>query len=111
MALEVFEYNPFLGVKTLFDVVDDGTKIVRRVETDIEPVLRAAAEARNTGRADKNLKRDDYVCCYAILDPVTLVKLKSMGIDPDRDQNALLKAIDEHFPYLKTTDKVHRVKS
>jgi len=109
MAFEFFDYDPLTGVKESL-AFEDG-KIHVRYEQDIQPILDHNAMLRNQQLADGNWKKHD-VALYARIPPVVQGQMLKKGIN-FLDQNhigAVLKEINQNYPYLKVTDKVHNVK-
>ena len=109
--MSFFNYDPITGIRDDFTYDEDTgeAKIIQSIDTT--PLMERNLAARNQGATDKGIKNGMWH--YASIDPITQIKLRQMGIDiyskDPTEQNRLLKAIDEHFPYLKMTDKRHRV--
>ena len=113
---KLLDWDPLRGLQQLEDT--DGAGGTGRLQIhyrqDVEPILELAKYERLNGIADKagkQSKQDVYL--YARIPPVVILKLKyEHGIDIfSKDKDALRKAmkvIDEHYPAVKCTDKVHR---
>ena len=106
---EFFHYDPLLQIREQWDYDEmSGTAYIRR-EQDVAKLLDYTAEVRNTGVSDARLKNDNYMCLYAMV-PVTVQAdmLKTHGVNFWQcDTKTLCATIDQHYPYLKTTGKVH----
>ena len=106
---EFFAYDPLTQIRDQWDYDEmSGTAYIRR-EQDVSKLLDYTAEVRNTGAADAKLKDDNYMCCYAMV-PIVIQAdmLKTHGVNFFKaDTKTLCNLIDRHYPYLKTTGKVH----
>jgi len=106
---EFFDYDPVKQVTSYFSFDEmTGTATIRK-EQDVQPILDYAAEIRNTGRADDNLKEEGYWCMYALIPEVVQVALLNKGIniyDP-ADTKKMMQEINTNYPWLKTTDMHH----
>ncbi len=96
------------GVETHEDMYENHMQVHYR--QDVEPILQVAREERLNGLTDSGIKRDMWL--YARIPPVIILKLKfEHGIDIF-DKNHMKRAVDiinQHYPYLKTTEKTHRL--
>lgn len=108
---EFLQFDPVTGLSDSWDYNEMTGDIVIHRETDVEPLLKAMAETRATGSADKNFKRDMPVA-YAFIDPVTELELMKKGIDIHRlghpqgpTFKAFAKEIETNYPHLKATEK------
>jgi hypothetical protein len=111
------DWDPLRGVQQLEDT--DGVAGTGRLQIhyrqDVEPIIELAKYERLNGLADKagkESKQDVYL--YARIPPVIILKLKyEHGVDIfKRDHmKRALKIINEQYPYLKCTDKVHNLKN
>lgn len=107
--MELFDYDPATGIKTLWDYDEETGKGVFRREQDVSAIVDWASSIRNQGLADGELKKDDYMCMYAVIPVGVEMELRQKGIniyDPSCTRR-LLEEINANYPYLKTTDKVH----
>jgi hypothetical protein len=110
------DWDPLRGLQQLEDT--DGVGGTGRLQIhyrqDVEPILELAKYERINGLADKagkESKQDIYL--YARIPPVVILKLKyEHNCDIfSRDKSQLkraMKLIDEFYPAVKCTDKVHR---
>jgi hypothetical protein len=104
-----FDFDPVTGVRYDFAYNEDtGDALIHR-SADVEGLLRATHEARATGSADKNWKRD-MPTLYAEIDPITITALLKKGIDifnlkTPAQQKAFFKEIETNYPMLKCTEK------
>lgn len=107
--MELFDYDPQTGIRTLWSYDEDTGKGQFRREQDVQGFVDWATSIRNQGLADGELKKDDYMCLYAVIPPGVEMELKSKGIniyDPNCTK-ILLETINRDYRYLKTTEKVH----
>ena len=106
---EFFSYDPHTGIRRDFEYDQITGLTTVYTQQDIEPLLKRQAEMRNTGSADKELKKDDYFCHYASIPMVVVMELKKKGIDVmgEHDGKALMREINTNYPYLKGTTLVH----
>jgi NMD protein affecting ribosome stability and mRNA decay len=79
----------------------------------MQPFLDRISEARNTRAAEKGLlDNGKEMHLYAILDPITIMKMREKGIDiysGDKDmQRKMFDEINANYPKCKVTDKTHR---
>jgi hypothetical protein len=104
---EFVDKNP-AGVETWVAHEDDKLSIHYR--QDVEPVLDYARILRNDGLTDSGIKRDFWL--YAVIPPVVILELRhKYGLDIfKRDHyKRAIDVINSDYPYLKTTEKVHRI--
>lgn len=110
---EFFDYDPLTGTTYRTEYEEDTGKMHISTEQDVSAALDYAASIRNQGLADKGIKAGLWK--YAVLPASVQLKLRQMGLDiSSKDPamlNRVLKAIDEHFPAFKLTDKRHRVQN
>jgi hypothetical protein len=113
---QILDWDPLRGLQQLEDTDGPGGtgRLQIHYRQDVEPILELAKIERINGLADKHgkeSKQDVYL--YARIPPVVILKLKyEHGIDifsKDKDQlRKAMKVIDEHYPAVKCTEKVHR---
>ena len=104
---QFLDFDPLRGVASYEDVYEGRHQLHYR--QDVEPVLELAKTERLNGRADRAGKKQDLYL-YARIPPVVILKLKyEYGVDIfKRDHmKKAMQLINEHFPYLKCTDKTH----
>lgn len=107
--MELFDYDPVTGIRTLWEHDEDTGKGIFRREQDVTAAVEYATAIRNQGLADGELKKDDYMCLYALIPPGIEMELKAKGISL-YDNNAtkrILEEININYPYLKMTTKKH----
>ena len=107
--MELFDYDPQTGIRTLWDYDEETGKGILRREQDVSAFVDWATEIRNTGQADRELKKDDYMCLYAVIPPGVEMELRNKGINIYDANNTkrLLQEINQNYRWLKTTDKNH----
>lgn len=107
--MELFDYDPLTGIRTLWEYDEDTGKGSLRREQDVSAFVDFATRVRNTGEADKSLKNDDYMCLYAVIPPGVEMELRGKGLDIYDPNNTkrLLQEINQNYRWLKTTDKTH----
>lgn len=104
------EFDPLRAVSTYEDEYEGRLQVHYR--QDVEPILELAKTERINGLADKAGK-DQELFLYARIPPTVILKLKyEYGVDVfKRDHmKKAFELINEHFPYLKTTEKTHRLR-
>jgi hypothetical protein len=106
------EFNPQNGVQQWVDY-DGNDRLQLHYRQDVEPILDVSAIERNEGSSDKAWRRSG-LALYARIPPVTVLEIKhKYGVDllsGKKDHMArAMRIIDEDYPLLKCTDKVHRV--
>jgi hypothetical protein len=106
------EYDPLRGVAQYEDRTQGGN-LQLHYRQDVEPILEVAKYERDNGIADrmgKENKQDIYL--YARIPPVVILKLKyEHGLDLFNRNHLkrVMEVINSDYPYLKCTDKVHRI--
>lgn len=107
--MELFDYDPATGIRTLWHYDEDTGKGLLRREQDVQWAVDLAAELRASGASDKEAKKDDYMALYAVIPPGVEMELKAKGIDLYDPNNTrrILEEINRNYPYLKATDKTH----
>jgi hypothetical protein len=107
--VELFDYDPLTGIRTLWEHDEETGKGIFRREQDVSAVVDYTTGIRNQGLADAELKKDDYMCLYAMIPAGVEMELLAKGISL-YDKNATKRLLDEinvNYPYLKVTDKRH----
>ena len=102
------EYDPHTGVtETNYADEETGNVIVRK-EQDVAPLLDANASLRNSGATDVGIKKGLWHYC-SIPVPVQYEMLTKHGVNVQNRQHwpKVFDLVNKHYPYLKTTDKVH----
>ena len=103
------DYDPLRGISSYEDTYDG--KMQLHYRQDVESVLELARTERINGLADKAGKKQDLYL-YARIPPVVILKLRyEHGVDIfNRDHmKKAMQLINQHFPYLKCTDKTHNL--
>jgi hypothetical protein len=106
------DYDPLRGV-TEYEDRDWRGRLQIRYEQDVEPIIELAKTERLNGLADKagrEGKNDFYL--YARIPPVVILELKykhGCDIFDKNHQKRAFELIDREYPYLKTTERRHRV--
>jgi hypothetical protein len=94
------------GVETWEDVYDGHQQIHYR--QDVEPILDYTRELRNSGLADRGIKKDMWH--YAQIPPVVMMEWKNKyGVDLfNKDHlKAVYRLLNTEYQHLKTTTKNH----
>lgn len=105
LMAKFFDYDPITGLTEYFDHDDQsGRSLIRTVE-DVEPLLE-----RNKALARDNLadgQNSDSFKLYASIPMTVVMELRKKGIDVFKKghEEAVFKAIEQDYPYLKTTQK------
>ena len=107
MAREFFDYDPLTGVTEYLEWSADGGKFSIHSEQDVEPVLDFCKYLANTGGTEHGFKGEGWL--YAVIPPVVQAQMFKRGInimDPN-DNKRMLRAINQDYPYCKTTHRYH----
>lgn len=106
--MELFDYDPQTGIRTLWMYDEETGKGALRREQDVQWAVDLATEIRNSGAMDRRLE-DDYMRLYAVIPPGVELELRSKGIDIYKPENTrlLLETINRDYPLLKTTNRTH----
>lgn len=108
----VLDQDPFTGLTEWFNydpVADEVTIWAEQKDADIKAFLDHTARQRNDEQQTKDGIKQSW-WKYASLPPIAILELRSRGIDvfnPGHTK-ALVKAINESYPYTKVTEKWHR---
>lgn len=103
---EFFDFDPVTGIKDEWDYDEQtGTAVIHRSQ-DVSAILKATAEARNTGSCQKGIKRDDYFVLHAMIPTIVEMDLLKRGIDimNPHDHKRMMAVIESDYPMLKTTE-------
>ena len=104
------DYDPLRGVETWADA-DEANRLQVHYRQDVEPILDLAREERTNNLSDERWRKTG-MALYARIPPVVILELKHRwGIDIfKRDHlKRAMYLIETEFPYLKCTDKMHRI--
>jgi hypothetical protein len=108
----VLDQDPFTGLTEWFNydpVADEVTVYSEQKEADLKRFLDHTERVRNDPEISRQGIKNSF-WRYAQIPPIVQVERRNKGIDifnPSHTK-ALLKAINEQYPYTKTTDKMHR---
>lgn len=106
-----FDYDPLTGIRTDMEY-DEDTGVATLIHTqDTSAFVDKQKALQATGVKDKGIKEGFWH--YASIPPIVQIELRNKGLDiysRDKDMlNKVLREIDEHYPWCKTTTKTHRV--
>ena len=105
---EFFDYDPLTGIEERYEESDG--KIHLHSYQDVEPILDHTAALRNSGAPDDAWKKTG-VTVYAKIPMICIGQMMKKGIrffDPNHI-GAVVREVNQNYPYLKTTDKHHQV--
>lgn len=105
--------NNTTGMETWADSTYGDHRQQFHYRQDVEPVLDLAKAERNSGISDRMGKKND-LHLYARVPPVTILEIKNKyGVDCfKRDHlKRFFQIINQHYPHLKCTDKLHNLKN
>ena len=108
MAAKVLDYNPLTGERCVMSFSDGKVHITN--EQDVAPIVDYATDLRNnTGYSQRGIKNDQWH--YARIPNSVMLEMKAKhGVnmfEGKPDWKAIFRCINTHYPYLKTTEKVH----
>ena len=104
----IADFNPLTGERCV--IKTDGDKLYITNEQDVNPILDSATDLRNNeGYSQRGIKNDQWH--YARIPNGVMLEMKQKyGVDmlaKSIDWPAVLKCINTHYPWLKTTTKTH----
>lgn len=109
---EFFDYKPETGVMDLWDYDEMTGMAFIHQKQDLELFFKRNSEARNTGACNKGIMdggREFHFYCS--IPPVVQIELRNKGIDIYSKDPTMIRRmfaeINQHYPYLKMTDKHH----
>lgn len=106
-----FEYDPVTGVQETNATDEDTGRVIVRKEQDVEGLLERNAFMRNTAATDAGIKRGLWhYASIPLAVQYEMLTVHGVNIDNRNHWPRLQALIDSHYPYLKTTTKVHRVR-
>lgn len=110
MAREFFDYDPLTGVTEYVDWSADGKTFSITAEQDIDPFLDYAKELANSQIPDGNFRKEGWL--YAMIPPVVQAQMFKRGINimDKNDTKAVVRAVNQDYPYCKTTHRHHALK-
>jgi hypothetical protein len=109
MARQIFEVNRTTGMTTWFDYDDATDNAFLYHEQDLTPLLEYTRAHAREGAKDHGIKAGFWH--YAEIPTVIIYEMRKKGIDVFNHDHMprVLKEIDEHYPWLKMTEKKHRL--
>lgn len=104
----LFDYDPVTGIRETFDYDPINDQVTIRTEEDVSPLLdRLKAMRNDEDYSRKGIKNDLWH--YATIPATVEMEMRKKGIDI-YDKNAtkaILKEINQNYPWLKSTTKRH----
>ena len=109
MPFEFFDFDPLTGVRE--DLAFEDGKVHIRYTQDVEPVINKMKALKNEGMADETWRKTGATL-YASIPAVVQGALLKKGINflDSNDMPRLLDEINTNYPWLKATNKTHRLK-
>ena len=107
---EFFDYDPATGLRYDYDYDDMSGNVSITTTQDVQAVLDYTKALANEGGTDKGIKKGWWL--YAKVPAIVQLQMRAKGIrldDPTATQR-IIAEINEHYPYLKTTQKHERGK-
>ena len=107
---DFFSYDRSTGL--VERVIEEDGVLHFYVEGDLKPFMDRNTEIRNTRVAEKGIfEKGKEMHLHAVLDPITIIKLRERGIniysnDPAM-QRAMFQALEGDFAYCKVTNRKH----
>ena len=103
---QFFDYDAHLGLRYDTEEGDDG-KITVHARQDVQPYVDFATEVRNSGVADKGIKRDLWKYCTIPTHVQLAMMEKGINIHNKDHSKAMLREINTNYPHLKYTRLHH----
>lgn len=104
---EWLEYDPLTGVREDNVATEEGHLVINRSQ-DVGALLDRNAAIRNSGEADKGIKKGLWF--YASIPVVVQYEMLTkygVNVQKKSDTERVFQLINEHYPYLKLTNKMH----
>ena len=106
--MDIVDYNPLTGEKCVIKVENGKMHITN--DQAVNDIVDYATELRNnTGYSQRGIKNDKWH--YARIPNGVMLEMKTKhGVDMYTgrpDWKKVFACINQHYPYLKTTDKMH----
>ena len=106
--MDIVDRNPLTGETCVVSFSNGKMHITNK--QDVNPILDYATELRNnTGYSQRGIKNDNWH--YARIPNGVMLDMKAKyGVDmysSKPDWKAVFACINQHYPYLKTTEKTH----
>lgn len=103
---EFFDYDPATGIRHDFEYDEATGNATIFTTEDVEPLLKHAATIRNNNLADDGIKESWFHYAYLPLSIMLKMKFeKGINAFDPREQDRVIKEINENYPHLKTTTK------
>lgn len=109
MTRRILDYDPLSGVTTYFDFTPDQQMHLTTVQ-DVTPLLDQSQMMRNEDEYTRHGIKQDQWHYARVPDVVAMEMLQKYGVDMMKtpiDWPSVLRCINTHYPYLKTTTKHH----
>lgn len=106
-----FDYDPVTGLREVFDYDPIKDQVCIRTIEDVSPLLDRLKALRNDDDYSKQGIKGEW-WHYATIPATVEIALRNKGLDI-YDKNAtaaIIKEINTNYPWLKATDKMHRIK-
>jgi hypothetical protein len=107
---EFFDYDPLTGLEERYEETPDGMMHLHTYQ-DVAPIIDHCKALANDGGPDEAWRKNG-VAVYAKLPMVVAGQMMKKGIRVF-DQNhvqAVVREVNQNYPWLKTTTKHHEVK-
>ena len=106
---DFFDWNPDRGTWYEHDYDEQTGKTIIHTKQDVKPVVDHATRIRDSGYNDRGIKKGWWR--YATIPAHVELELRQKGINiyNKHQTNELLKILDRDYPWLKYTNKKHRV--
>lgn len=104
----LFDYDPVTGLRETFDYDPINDQVLIRTEEDVSPLLDRLKALRNEDEYTRQGIKGDW-WHYCTIPATVEMELRKKGIDI-YDKNAtkaILKEINQNYPWLKATTKRH----
>ena len=104
---EFLDYDPLTGMTYSTDYDHETDNLVIHSTQDVQPSIDYATAVRNSGVADKGIKRNVWKYCTIPTSVELQLLQKGINIHKKEDQARMLKEINENYPKLKYTRLHH----
>jgi hypothetical protein len=108
---QFFDYDPLTGLEERYEETNDG-KIHIHTYQDVGKIVDHTRALANSGMPDEAWKKQG-VSVYAKVPLVVIGQMMKKGIkffDPNHI-GAVVREVNQNYPWLKTTDKNHEVRA
>ena len=104
-----FDYDPDTGVTETFDFDPVQDNIIITAAQDVTSFLDHTNNVRNTPEISaRGIKEDWWLYCSIPTVVELALRNKGLKLEDKNAMPAILKEINQSYPYLKMTTKVHR---